>query len=95
MEYMVCTRFHSMILSMLCKQKIYNLTYNQKHNNVIKDSHLFLFYKKIQNINFETKVRKVYFSKVRNYKLNKLIKNSQKQFENIENVKKEFVNSRQ
>lgn len=89
MEYMVCTRFHSMILSLLCNQKIYNLTYNQKQDNVIKENRLFFYYKKIQDIDFLTKVRKIYFRKARKGKVKRLIKESQKQFENIESVQKE------
>lgn len=87
MEYMVCTRFHSMILSILCQQKIYNLTYSKKQDNVIKDNHFFWYYKKIKDINFETKVRKLYFAKVGKRKLKKVIKKSQKQFENLEKLK--------
>lgn len=92
MEYMVCTRFHSMIISLLCKQKIFNITYSKKQDNVIKDYNLFWHYKKIKDLTYETKVRKIYFSKVADRKLKKIVKKSQKQFENLENVKNEILN---
>ena len=37
MEYMICTRFHSMILSVNCNQKIYCVSYSKKMNNVAED----------------------------------------------------------
>ncbi len=91
MEYMVCTRFHSMILSILSNQKIYNLTYSKKQDNVIKDNRLFMIYQKIQDITYETKVRKLYFQKASKSKVKKIIQNSKKQFENLENVKQQII----
>lgn len=88
MEYMVCTRFHSMVLSILCKQKIFNLTYSKKQDNVIKDNRLFWNYKKIKDLTFDTKVRKINFTKVGQAKLRR---GSQKQFDNLENLRKEFI----
>lgn len=40
MEYMICTRFHSMILSKKLNQKIFVLSYSDKVNHVIKDLEL-------------------------------------------------------
>jgi len=37
MEYMLCTRFHSMILSKKLNQKVFVLSYSDKLNNVIDD----------------------------------------------------------
>lgn len=37
MEYMICTRFHSMILSVNCNHKIYCVSYSKKMNNVAED----------------------------------------------------------
>lgn len=40
MEYMICARFHSMILSLIANQKIYVLSYSKKIDNVIEDLNL-------------------------------------------------------
>lgn len=40
MEYMICARFHAMILSVIAKQKIYVMSYSKKIDNVIKDLEL-------------------------------------------------------
>ena len=37
MEYMICSRFHAMVLSTVFKQKSYVISYSDKINNVIKD----------------------------------------------------------
>ncbi len=89
MQYMVCTRFHSMILSILFGQKIYNITYSKKQENVILDTNLFKRYQKIKDLNYETRVRKFYFKKPAKSKVEEIIIESQKQFENLENVIKE------
>ncbi len=86
MEYMVCTRFHSMILSILSSQKIYNITYSKKTENVIKDSHLCRHYQRIKDLKQNTKIRKFYFKKPSKRKVKKIILESQKQFENLESV---------
>ena len=86
MEYMICTRFHSMILSILSEQKIYNITYSKKQDNVILDTGLFRRYQRIKDLEPNTKVRKFYFKKPSKRKVKKIIIESQKQFENLENV---------
>lgn len=40
MEYMICTRFHSMILSSIFKQKVFVLSYSNKIDNVYNDLNL-------------------------------------------------------
>ena len=58
-EYMICSRFHSVILSYLLKQKMYVLSYSDKINNVIDDLNLIDKYvnvtdtKKIKTISIE------------------------------------------
>lgn len=85
MEYMVCGRFHSMILSILFGQKIYNLTYSEKQENVIKELKLFKKYQPIREITYETILRKYYFKKINKYKIKRTIKESQNQFLDLEN----------
>lgn len=40
MEYMICSRFHAMILSTIAKQKMYVISYSNKITNVINDLEL-------------------------------------------------------
>lgn len=85
MEYMVCARFHAMILSSLFRQKVYNLTYSKKQDNVIKDWNLYRMYQPIKKINYDTRLRKIYFQKVGKTKLNKIAKKAEEQFSNLDN----------
>ena len=50
-EYMICSRFHSMILSYILKQKSYILSYSNKITNVIKDLNLINTYQSFGDIN--------------------------------------------
>jgi len=49
-EYMICSRFHSMILSYILKHKMYILSYSNKIINVIKDLNLIDNYHKINEV---------------------------------------------
>ena len=82
---MVCGRFHSMILSILFNQKIYNLTYSKKQDNVIEELKLFNRYQEIKDLKYETVLRKYYFKKVNASKLNKISKEAENQFLNLDN----------
>lgn len=84
-EYMVCGRFHSMILSILFNQKIYNLTYSKKQDNVIEELKLFNRYQEIKDLKYETVLRKYYFKKINASKLNKISKEAENQFLNLDN----------
>lgn len=85
MEYMVCARFHSMILSILYRQKIYNITYSHKQDNVINELKLFKRYQPINKITFDTILRKYYFKRITNYKIRKISKMAEGQFEDFNN----------
>lgn len=85
MKYMVCSRFHAMILSILFGQKIYNITYSKKQDNVIKEQKLFKRYQPIKEMTFETILRSYYFTKVRIGKRKRLSKQAEGQFQNIDN----------
>ena len=37
MEYMICARFHSMVISALANQKMYLMSYSEKIDHVNKD----------------------------------------------------------
>ena len=40
MEYMICSRFHAMVLSSVANQKMYVTSYSNKISNVIDDLNL-------------------------------------------------------
>ena len=50
MEYMICSRFHAMILSTIAKQKMYVLSYSKKIDNVSEDLELNLPIKHFEEI---------------------------------------------
>ena len=85
MEYMVCARFHSMILSMLYGQKVYNITYSKKQDNVINELKLFKRYQPINKITYDTILRKYYFKRVNCNKIKKIAKKAEGQFEDFNN----------
>ena len=87
MKYMVATRFHSMILSMICHQKIYNLTYSTKQNNVIEDLNLFKKVENIKDLSIHTQIKKFEFKKVRRYKLKKIKEQTKEQFKFLKQIK--------
>jgi len=71
MEYMVCSRFHSMILSVIMNQKCKVISYSDKIDNVIKDLDLFdkdqIIH--LEDINYDTNIilntfKQVYTNKI-------------------------------
>lgn len=83
-KFMVCTRFHAMILSTIFGQKVYNLIYSDKTKNVIEDYKLFRKIDNIRNIQFDTYLRKCHFKKVGKFKLKKLKEDSMGQVSEFE-----------
>lgn len=69
MEYMLCTRFHAMILSCIFNQKSYVLSYSKKINNVIEDLKLFEKYGEFNQID---KIEKITLSDYKNVERNNL-----------------------
>ena len=83
-KYMICTRFHSLILSILAKQKIYNLCYSKKQSNFINDYKLFKKSVMISNINYDIRLRMYNFRKVSFLKNKKLVNEAEGQFKAFE-----------
>lgn len=67
-NYMVCTRFHSLVLSAIFKQKIYNLIYSNKTQNFIKDYNLFKKIDRIDELQYNTYLRKYHFKRLNRLK---------------------------
>lgn len=79
MEYMVCARFHAIILSCICKQKMFVMSYSNKIDNVIEDLNLELpilhFHKTDKNLI----INKEKFKIIDENKLLNIIEDSKKQ----------------
>lgn len=84
MRYMVCTRLHSMIVSTILKQKIYNISYSNKINNIVDDLNLPYKTDEISKLQYENILSKNDFKKIDDTKLVEIEKNAQKQFEALE-----------
>ena len=82
MEYFICSRFHSMILSTVYKQKTVILSYSSKIINVINDLNLTEKYIDITRINDIKDIKLEEFSKLN---INDFtVKQSQKQFKEFD-----------
>ena len=82
--YNSCTRYHSMILSTILRQKVYNLFYSKKTKNTIDDYRIFKKADNIEDINFETRLKKSDFKKARLKKINEIKEKSNGQFTEFE-----------
>ena len=83
MEYMICARFHAMILSSLVSQKIHIMSYSKKIDRVIKDLDLsfpILHFNKLTT-NYELPLEN--FKSIESEKINQISKNAEKQDEAI------------
>lgn len=79
MEYMICARFHAIILSILSKQKIQIMSYSKKIDNVIKDLEL-----NLPIINFKALNKNILFDLnkfgyINDEKLKKIIEEAKQQ----------------
>ena len=81
-ENMICSRFHSMVLSYILGQKICVLSYSKKINNVIEDLNLFNKYISLDKIEDKESIEIKDFEKVEINK--KILKDASKQFEKLD-----------
>ncbi len=77
MEYMICARFHAMILSSTSKQKMYVMSYSKKIDNVIKDLEFNLPILHFDNVNNDTKIDLKDFVKIEDNILEEIIKEAE------------------
>lgn len=87
MEYMVCSRFHAMILSSVANQKMYIMSYSKKINNVVNDLGLNLPIVSFSEINDKLDMNIENFMGVDKDKISKIIDKAHMQ----EDVIKKFV----
>ena len=84
MEYFLCSRFHSMILSAIFKQKVSILSYSNKIVNVIYDLHLS---KDIYNVSEINDITDIPLNEFDRLNVNeKIIEESEKQFDGLEEI---------
>ena len=79
MEYMICSRFHAMVLSCIARQKIFVLSYSKKIDNVIHDLELNLPISYFDEIDLNTEITKKEFVSIEEEKISNIIENAKKQ----------------
>jgi len=79
MEYMICARFHAMILSSIAMQKMYIMSYSKKIDRVIEDLDLNLPVLHINEINNDYNLSLEDFKSVDNEKIQKISKDAEMQ----------------
>lgn len=82
MEYMVCQRFHSLILSCVCNQKIFVVSYSKKIDNVIEELKLGVNYIKHKNLKEDEKLNFIEFREAKN--IEKIKTEAEKQFKELD-----------
>ena len=83
MEYMICARFHAMILSSIAMQKMYIMSYSKKIDRVIEDLDLDLPVLHINELEEICDLTLEDFKAVDNEKIQKISKEAEKQDEAI------------
>ena len=86
MEYMICARFHAMVLSCVARQKIYVMSYSNKIDNVIEDLKLDLPILQLKNISKDMVINKEDFASVEEEKILNIIEKSKEQDRVFEQV---------
>lgn len=84
MEYMICERFHSLILSYVFKQKFFVISYSKKIDNIIEELQLCKEYISFEKIKKEKIIDLKDFNCVDVKKLDNLKKDAEKQFEKLD-----------
>lgn len=79
MEYMICARFHAMILSCIYRQKAYVISYSKKINNVLEDLELNLPVMNYQDIEEDIEINKNDFVQIEEDKIQTIINKSKEQ----------------
>ena len=79
MEYMVCARFHAMILSCVARQKMLVMSYSKKIDNVVNDLELDLPILHFSDIKNDLRIGKEEFASVEEEKLLEIINSSKEQ----------------
>ena len=84
MEYMICQRFHSLVLSYICKQKFYVISYSKKIDNIIEELNLCNEFIRMEEITSNKIIRENLFFNVEEHCLKDIKENAMKQFEKLD-----------
>lgn len=79
MEYMICARFHAMILSTIARQKMYIMSYSKKIDNVVEDLELNLPILHFEEINEDINISLDNFVSVEEERIKNIIEKSKEQ----------------
>ena len=88
MEYMICERFHSVILSYICQHKFYVISYSKKINNMLEDLKLTSSVINFKEIEENRVLDLSDFEEVNADKLEYLRKEAEQQFKSVDNYLK-------
>ena len=94
MEYMMCIKFHSMILSTMFKQKKVVLSYLSKLNNVNKDLRLTNNMRDLKDISSNLVINLEEYDKLEDNKVQEYVELSKKQFEKVDGCLKTIENEK-
>lgn len=89
MEYMICARFHAMVLSTVFEQKQYVVSYSDKINNVVDDLDLNLNILDLRKFKDSSKIDFELFKKVDHKKVVEIAGKAKKQLEKVNEFGKE------
>ena len=83
MEYMICARFHAMVLSSTTNTKMYVLSYSKKIDNVVEDLKFNLPIKHFELADFESDINLEDFKAVEDDIILDVIEKAKKQIESF------------
>ena len=86
MENMICGRFHAMIFSCVCRQKMFITSYSDKIDNVVRDLELDLPIVRLEKINKDKEMPIEEFVLPKEEKIIEIIKEARKQDKIFENI---------
>jgi len=84
MEYMLCTRFHAMILSSVFNQKLSVLSYSDKIDNVIKDLEFNINTMRFENIQDKNIISLEEYKEIPDAKINKVKEMAKEQLRKVD-----------
>ncbi len=86
MKYMICSRFHSMVLSSIFNQKLFVVSYSLKIDNVIDDLKLTKSRIRLESVAEDFKLPLTKFTKVNKIKLFMLYIKAKKQLKVFDKI---------
>ena len=85
-EYMICARFHAMIMSIVCGQKLYVMSYSKKINRIVEDLKLKIKLVNFNELKMNDKINLDEFKSIDKTELNKIKEYSSEQFKKLDEI---------